>query len=181
MNYSLCFLFFFFCSVATAQKTENVYRINFLSPGIEAEISTGKSSTFSANAGITYIGSYPHISTSVPANTFLYSINPFLDIQEKLYYNLNKRTEKGKSAANNSGNFVSIRNVTFFNSISSNFETYANLNFAVGPTWGFQRSSSKLHFLFDVGPQFYFDTKGHSGIWPVMIQINLGLNLNPSQ
>ena len=178
MKNLLSTLFGFFTIICSAQNTENLYRINFISPGIETEIATGQFSTFSTNVGITYIGSYPHLSTSVPPNTLLYSISPFFDIQEKLYYNLDSRAKKGKTTANNTANFVSLRSVAFFKSISSNFDTYSDLNFAVGPTWGFQRSSKKLHFLFDMGPQYYFDTKGNSGFWTIMAQINLGLNLN---
>jgi hypothetical protein len=32
--------------------------------------------------------------------------------------------------------------------------------------------------LFDVGPQYYFDTNGNGNIWPIMLQLNLGFDLN---
>ena len=122
-----------------------------------------KKGTFSAGLGIGYGAPYDKISAS-PNNEFLYSFNPFLDLQYKRFYNLEKRKAKNLNTENNSGNFVSIR--------SSNFD------FAFGPTWGIQRKYGKnFHLLFDIGPHYYFDTNGNGGFFPIMFQLNLGFNL----
>jgi|TARA_B110000259_G_scaffold49784_1_gene58412 hypothetical protein len=158
-------------------KTEKVWRVNFLNPAIELEIPVSKKATFSASFGIGYGAPYDKISVS-PYNEFLYSFNPFLDLQYKRFYNFHKRKSKNLNTDNNSGNFVSLRVLTRGNTIESNFTRSSNFDFAFGPTWGIQRKYGKnFHLLFDIGPQYYFDTNGNGGIWPIMIQLNLGFNL----
>jgi len=158
-------------------KTEKVWRVNFLNPAIELEIPVSKKATFSASFGIGYGAPYDKISVS-PYNEFLYSFNPFLDLQYKRFYNFHKRKSKNLNTDNNSGNFVSLRVLTRGNTIESNFTRSSNFDFAFGPTWGIQRKYGKnFHLLFDIGPQYYLDTNGNGGIWPIMIQLNLGFNL----
>lgn len=172
-------LFSLFCMnrVSSQEKnTKKVWRVNFLNPGVELEIPVSNNSTFSTGLGIGYGGSYPHTSTG--GSGFLYSINPFLDLQYKLFYNFEKRKTKKLSIDNNSGNFISARLLTRGNTISSNFNMTTNFDFAVGPTWGVQRKyGKKFHLLFDVGPIYYFDSNGKGNIFPIMFQLNLGFDL----
>lgn len=172
-------IFFFVSQVSTAQVTEvrieKVWRINFINPGTELEIPTGKSSTFSAELGVGYGGSYPELSSS--GNGWRYLISPFLDLQHKWFYNLEKRMQKERNIQNNSGNFLSIRLLSRGKHIKSNFTRTSNLDFAFGPTWGIQRSFGKLHLLCDVGTIYYFDTKGNGNWFPIMLQLNIGLDL----
>lgn len=156
--------------------TENVLRINFLSPGVEYEYAVSNTSTLSAGLGVGYGASYPFLSSS-EGTGFLYLITPFLDLQYKHFYNFEKRLAKNKNTAHNSGNFISARLLTRGSTIESNFDRTSNYDFAVGPTWGIQRSYGKFHLLFDVGTIYYFDTKGNGNWFPIMIQLNIGLNL----
>jgi len=157
-------------------NTEKVWRVNFLNPAIELEIPTGNSSTFSSALGIGYDGGYPDLT--IGGNGFVYIIAPFLDMQQKWYYNFDKRLSKDKSIENNSANFFSLRLVIRGNSIADNVGRTSNFDFAIGPTWGIQRKYGKnFHLLMDIGPQYYFDTKGNGNIWPIMIQLNLGFDL----
>jgi hypothetical protein len=157
-------------------QTEKVVRINFLNPAVELELPTSENSTFSAGLGIGYGGGYPDLTFN--DSGFIYIISPFLDIQQKWFYNLSKRVQKGKNIDSNSGNFVSLRLISRGNSIAENVSRTSDFDFAVGPTWGIQRSLGRnLHLLLDLGPQYYFDTEGNGNIWPLMIQINLGFNL----
>ncbi|NER11781.1 hypothetical protein GWK09_14740, partial [Muriicola jejuensis] len=72
----------------------------------------------------------------------------------------------------------SLRLVSRGPSIAENVGRTSDFDFAIGPTWGIQRKFSKnLHLLFDVGPQYYFDTEGNGNIWPIMVQINIGFDL----
>ena len=157
--------------------TEQVLHVNFLNPAIELEIPTGQHSTFSSALGIGYGGAYPYLTSG--GNGFIYIISPFADFQQKWFYNLNKRSKKNRNTENNSGNFVSIRFITRGNSIAENVNRTSDFDFAFGPTWGIQRKYGKnFHLLFDVGPQYYFDTNGNGNIWPIMLQLNLGFDLN---
>jgi hypothetical protein len=175
-KYIIIVFFLFLLGIGYSQ-TENVWRINILNPSIELETPTGESTSFSVSLGIGYGGSYPKISSNTGSG-IRYSINPFLDIQHKWFYNLKKRKQQKLSIENNSGNFVSVRLLTRGNSIKSNFKRTTNFDFALVPTWGLQRKYGKsIHLLFDVGPIYYFDSNGKGNIFPVMFQFNIGFDL----
>ncbi|MCH4824602.1 hypothetical protein ML462_15620 [Gramella lutea] len=165
-------------------NTEKVFRVNFLNPGAELELPTGNYSTFSTGLGIGYGGGYKDLTgtdngviTAID-NGIIYIIAPFLDLQQKWFYNLNKRIGKNKTVQNNSGNFISARFITRGPSIADNVTRTSDFDFAFGPTWGIQRKyGEKFHLLFDVGPQYYFDTEGNGNIFPFMFQLNLGFDL----
>lgn len=99
----------------------------------------------------------------------------------KQFYNFKTRDEKGKNISGNSGNFISARITSRGPSISDNVFRKSDVDFAVGPTWGIQRKYGNINFLFDLGPQFYFDIDGNAGFWPLMAQLNIGFNLNPKR
>lgn len=155
---------------------ENQLRLNLVSPGLEFEYRLGSACTVLANGGIGYGGSFKNLSYN-NNNGFQYLISPFVDLQGKYYYNLDKRIRKGRKTAFNSGNFVSLRFLARGNSIQSNFDRTSDWDFSFGPTWGIQRSFGRVHYLFDVGPYYYFDGKGNNGFFPVMVQFNVGYNL----
>lgn len=160
------------CSILFSQRnnTEKVWRVNFFNPGIEYEMPTGKQSTFSVELGIGFNVDYPRSGSKGVSKL----ISPFLDIQQKWFYNFNKRKIKGLSTANNSANFISARLLTR----SELFSEVNKTDFAIGPTWGIQRKYGKnFHFLFDMGPIYYFDLQGEGYYFPLMIQLNLGFDL----
>ena len=103
-------------------------------------------------------------------------IHHFLDLQLKHYYNLENRNKKGRSIEYNSGNFFGIRLLSRGKAFDSNFHRTSNYDFSIGPIWGSQRSYSRIHILFDIGFNYYFDGKGNGGIIP-MVEINIGYNL----
>lgn len=156
---------------------KNIFRLNILNPSLEYEIGFGENTAISVSTGIGYGGSYRELEVS-SADGFVYVIAPFLDIQYKFLYNREKRYAKKKNIFYNSGNYISVRGIARFSSIAENIVRTDNSDFAIGPTWGFQRSFNKYHFLFDVGPQYYFDKKGNSGFFPIMLQFNIGFNLS---
>ena len=184
MKKIICTLFFIpQILVLSAQETKkdknnlkNNFIVNFINPGVEYELVLSNKTLVSFGTGIGYSGSYTEL-TAIPANGFVYEISPFLDIQYKFIYNRKKRLLKGKSLTYNSGNFVSFRSITRGKSIESNYLRTDKIDFAIGPTWGFQRSYNKSRLLIDIGPQYYFDTNGNKGFFPFMVQINFGLNL----
>ncbi len=160
-----------------AQQTEQTFRINGINPGIEYELPVSQNTTFSTNIGIGYSGSYPNLTTTTYGSGANYVIAPFADLQIKQFYNLQKRFENNHVTSSNSGNFISLRFRSRATSIDDNIARKADYDFAVGPTWGIQRKYGQFHLLFDLGPQFYFDSNGNTGFWPLMPQINIGINL----
>lgn len=157
-------------------NTEKVWRVNFLNPAIELELPTGNYSTFSAGLGIGYGGGYPDLTSG--GSGFVYIIAPFVDLQQKWFYNINRRVAKGKTVENNSGNFISARIISRGPSIADNVFRTSDYDWAIGPTWGIQRKyGEKFHLLFDVGPQYYVGVEGRGNIFPIMFQLNLGFDL----
>lgn len=178
-TFVLIFLIFLLAFTVNAQtdslQTETVYRINFLNPGFEIELPTANFSTFSAELGVGYGGSYPDLSGN--GNGFRILIAPFLDLQQKWFYNFQKRQAKNLETKHNSGNFISARLLTRGSKIYGNFDRTSDFDFAFGPTWGVQRHYGSFHLLFDAGFIYYFDTKGNSNFFPLMLQLNLGFDL----
>lgn len=174
-------LFVIFISlIAKGQETSNeltsVFRINALNPGLELETPISMKSTLSINSGIGIHGSNKNLNITTTGVT--YFISPFVDLAYKKIYNRKNRDLKGKTLDYNSGNFWSIRLLTSFKEFKSkNIYRYDDISFEFGPTWGIQRAYNKMHLLFDVGPAYYFDTKGNNGFFPFMIQLNIGFNV----
>lgn len=169
-----------FCLIVKGQESNNelsnVIRINVLNPGVELEMPISMKSTVSINPGIGLHGSNKNLTNTTTGVT--YFISPFLDLAYKRIYNRNNRELKGKTPDYNSGNFWSLRLLTSFKEFESkNIYRYDDISFEFGPTWGIQRAYNKMHLLFDVGPAYYFDTKGNSGFFPLMVQLNIGFNV----
>jgi len=158
-----------------SRNTSSVIRLNVINPGVEYELPVLDHSTVLFNIGIGYGESYPQ--TTLYASGWLYLIVPFTDIQYRSYYNLDKRLSKGKNIKNNSGNFWGIRLLTRFKELDGNFIRTSNIDFAVNPIWGLQRSFGKINLLFDIGIAYYFDNIGNDGISPT-IEFGLGYNFD---
>ena len=81
-----------------------------MNPGAELELPTGDYSTFSTELGIGYAGGYSDVTYSGNDLTFIFA--PFLDLQQKWFFNINKRIRNNRTVENNSGNFISARLIT---------------------------------------------------------------------
>jgi len=181
MKYLFLCILFIINSLSFYGQTDNVYtekvfRVNFINPGLEYEMPFHGNGVLSGGFGIGYEGNFEGLEESGHSG-FQYEISPFIDVGYKQIYNLEKRNQKGKNTACNSGNYWGLRSLSHFKAIKSNFTRKDDVNFLVGPVWGIQRKFGSFHFLFDIGPVYYFDTKGNSGFWPFNIQLNLGLDL----
>ncbi|MCH7402279.1 hypothetical protein ACFOUP_18240 [Belliella kenyensis] len=176
-NLPFLMLLMLFSSNALLAQTENVFRVNFLNPGISYEKSLGKKMTLDTGIGFGYNASYPSLAMN-SENGFQYMLAAFVDVQSRFYYNFEKRESKGKSTLKNSGNFLALRALYTGPDAVSNFERYDNNSFAFGPTWGLQRAYSKLNVAFSMGPIYYFDTSGNSNWSPFWFELNLGINVN---
>lgn len=166
---------FFIFQGYTQENTSSVFRINIINPGVEYELPVFNQSVVLFNVGIGYCESYPNLTTY--SNGWLYSISPFIDVQYRNYYNLEKRLNKQKNISYNSGNFWGVRLLTRGKEFNSNFTRTSNIDFAFSPIWGIQRSYKKINFLFDIGISYYFDDKGNDGISPTF-EIGIGYNFD---
>ena len=69
-----------------------------------------------------------------------YTVYPNINLMLKNYYNLEKRFNKGKRTAMNSGNYWGLNSSFAFAPIADNFDNEYRWGLAVAPVWGFQRS-----------------------------------------
>ncbi|MGO4771794.1 hypothetical protein ACEN2I_09025 [Flavobacterium sp. W22_SRS_FK3] len=116
---------------------KNQFRINILlSPGFVYEHGFDSKNTLYSEAGL--ILGYRH--SDFYDESTLYFV-PTINEQFRHYYNLQKRANKGKRTAHNSGNYVALIAVYNFKSISVNekFNEYCP-SFTVAPLWGLQRT-----------------------------------------
>jgi len=161
-------------------QTENVLRVNFLNPALSFEKATGNKTTLETSIGFGYHGSYPELR-HYGEGGFQYLFAMFADVQGRYYYNFEKRAAKGKRVDKNNGNFIAARMLytSFGVSELSSFERYSDHSFAVGPIWGLQRTyGERFNMSFSAGPVYYFDPLGNGNFFPLMLKINLGVNLN---
>lgn len=83
-------------------------------------------------------------------NGFL--LTPVLTLEPRFYYNIRKRSEKSKTIAGNSGNFISLKTSyhpnLFVISSRSGIEIIPDLS--IIPTWGIRRSIGQ-HFNYEFG------------------------------
>lgn len=156
-------------------KVTDVWRVNFLNPGVEYEMALTHKTTFSANVGVGYGASHPNLTPY--ASGWLYMIAPYVDVQYKYLYNRKRRNDREKNIAFNSGNYLGARMLSRGKAFKSNFTRTRDFDLAMGPIWGLQRAYGKFHLLFSVGPVYYTDLDGNSGIFPVMLELNLGFNV----
>jgi len=112
---------------------------------------------------------------------------PEFTLQPRFYYNLRKRSEKGKQVANNSGNFVAFE--TGYHAgqliISSVESLYGRGTVSLGPMWGIRRKMGN-RFEFETGAgliywlQFTKNAASTENISNLMINLHLrlGVRLN---
>ena len=88
------------------------------------------------------------------SNKIYFGFTPVIKAEPRWYYNLNKRTQKGKNIAKNSGNFLSLdvaynpNSFTILNNSDRDLEILNQLR--VIPTWGIRRTYWD-HFTLETG------------------------------
>lgn len=156
-------------------KKQNVLRVNLINPGIEFEYSISNKSKLSANAGYGISMSYPDLTIIQPSHAFF--LSTFFDLDYKRIYSFSRRQSNNKNIDFNAGDFWGAKFNGRGKSLNSELSRTDNIDFSIGPTWGLQRNYRKINMFFNVGPVYYFDTKGHGGFYPLMIELNIGYNL----
>lgn len=101
---------------------------------------------------------------------------PTLSVEPRYYYNLKRRVKKGKSIANNSANYFSLKtnyNPNLF--VISNYDNISvNNHITIIPSYGFKRNlGKKLEYEFTAGYGYGydFDLKDSAGV------VNLGFRI----
>jgi hypothetical protein len=153
--------------VQPATVAKSLFKINFLAPGLEYERGLTESTTLNISTSMGFGLGYSSITG---LNTYLF---PSLGLQARKYYNLDKRIEKGKNAAYNSGNFIALSAFGSTPSIIENEHAVNEASYGIGPVWGMQRNyDSGFNLTLTMGAGYTKNNFGDKRISPLM-----GLNL----
>ena len=120
---------------------ETIYRANLLlTPNLEIEKDVTNYISLLASAGVG-IGYYSSYNLSERKNGFIF---PFqVELATRYYTNFNRRLGKGKSIANNSGNYIALSFANVFE--TENDEVRVESSSALIGAYGIQRTDWK-HF-----------------------------------
>ena len=173
MNRFVFLILFLGIQFSTFGQSKSEIRLNVLNPGIAWESPLGLKTSLEINAGVGYNYSYPELNTIYGDLGFQGQLAPFVDVQGRNYYNLEKRQSQGKA----SGNFLALRYLYYGPRIAGNVRTNENYSMAIGPTWGLKREYGKWTLLTSVGPIYYFDLTGTGGFLPLNFEFNFGYRL----
>ena len=127
---------------------KGILRIGILGPAVGYELPVGKSATIYGELGLGAL-------TDFENDEFDFDVVPALEIEARLFYNLEKRRDEGKRFEKNSGNFWGANIQMLLPSVVEN-EEFAD-RFAIGPVWGLQRNKdSRFSFSLSIGPGLLF-------------------------
>lgn len=158
----ICFLLFTsntcICQDSKNTDVTGVLKANFFDPGISHEKRLGMSQTLYGQAFLStsiYIG-----YSSALGNLSGVDIYPALTLQYRYYYNVDKRSNKGKRTAMNSMNYLAIVTEADFYTDRSWDQDVSRVLKTFGTAWGFQRNYPKRFSLdFNIGIGYAFSRK----------------------
>ncbi|MDR3286412.1 MAG: hypothetical protein LBT27_03100 [Prevotellaceae bacterium] len=154
-------------------KTESTHIVDvgWVGVGYTYEYAFAEHYTISGGAGITGYAGYT--SSDFFGNYWTYAFHPYVSIEPRYYYNLQKRVRKGKSIDGNTGSFLAVQGSYIFKPIKKH-NVYGSVStFAVAPYWGLRRIWwNHLLFEFRAGLAFGFNNYNDSNVG-----ITLGIRL----
>ena len=162
-------LLFAQASVAADSGAQTVrkFKISFLNPGVEAELPLQRTTSLVVHPAIGY--SFMYDSN----DSFVSFINPYVDFQYRLYYNLDKNFAQS-GTNNNTGGFAALKCTYNFKELySSNSDYGTNNSLTVGAVWGMQWTAKHIYWQFNIGPGYNFNFDGDSGFCP-MAEFSVG-------
>ena len=143
-----------------AQTDKNVedhqLTLNFLLPGVVYEAGIAQNSTIAAEATIGFaLRGCSGCETS-------FGIYPIGRLQYRYYYNFERRLEKGKRIAGNTGNYIApTLAVQGGKAVIGDLDFTSDFFGGIGVVYGLQRTAPKgFQFRLEVGPAYYFDEFG---------------------
>lgn len=115
----------------------------------------------------------------------VYMAAPVATLAPRWYYNIDRRTQRGRNVSYNSGNFLSF-NVMYkphWFVISNRSDVYAESELMLGPFWGMRRSLGRFSLEGHVGPAYsivFYKNHGFSSnsyrFLPLWLTLRVGLS-----
>ena len=142
-------------TVSEAKVEDHQFAYNILT-NLSYEMGIGNKTTLRFSGPLS--GAVLYSQTSITINDYHhedsewgYAFRPTVDMQVRHYYNLNKRLQKGKKIAHNSGNYIAGVVGAAGPSILKSDNVYvADFTLTLGALWGIQRTYGE-RFMMNVG------------------------------
>lgn len=127
----------------------------------------------------TEIGLDARLSNSFFRNGEGFILFPVLNLEPRWYYNLNKRMNKSRKTANNTGNFLSLKGSFTPNLFAISDREIENVipNLAVIPSWGIRRHIGN-HFNYETGIGFVYNYIFAKSVGYLENREEFGINLH---
>ena len=148
----------------STKVSSNILKLNILRTGLSYEKSITKTSTLNLDANFS-----PFFKTD---NSGIGSPKFFLNFNGhyRYYYNLEKRTNQGKTISRNSGNYLALGSSYYFKSLDDTKAVSFNDGFSTSVVWGLQRTyKSGINININTGVGYNFSNKTiNSKIKPII-------------
>jgi len=145
---SLSLLFAFSATAQTATTEKSMYNVQTGFLGVYASHEAGLGGSFALR---TEIGLDAALFGGFNSDNLV--LTPVIRLEPRWYYNLGKRSEKGKSINNNSGNFLTL--ALIYHPDLFVISQYDNINVPnqidIVPKWGIRRSIAGSNFNYELG------------------------------
>ena len=140
-------------------------------PGVEFETALGSFSTVNIN---------PYVELGYTSNFAFgdaWLVQPSVNVQFRRYYNLLRRSARGKRTAGNSANYLAIDVLGVGRSVVDR-EDFRNYSYyGLGPMWGMQRTfRSNFNLSFQAGAMYVQGHRITEG-WIIRLNLRVGLAL----
>ena len=152
-------------------ESNHAIDIGFVGAGYTYEYAFNNKFTLNLGAGI--MGSVGYASSSFSGSYSYYSFHPYLKIEPRYYYNLQRRLEKGKNIYDNQGSFFAVECAYVFKPFAEHNVHYESATFGFAPYWGLRRIWWE-HFLFEFGAGLSFGFNNYSNS---KVGIHIGIRL----
>ena len=142
----------------------------FIPLKLSYEQGIGKSNTIELGGGLT------GVSWMDKYDQFHWGIAPFAEGYFKNYYNLDKRSAKGKRTVKNSGNYWGLYSRYRFKPLEGDTDDVQFNSIFLAPVWGFQRNyGSNFSLGMDFGAGAGFNSEG--AYFGLVVKLKLGFVL----
>ncbi len=164
------FLLFSLCSQGQIKtKSNHSIYLNLIGLSYGYEQSIGGKFSILGHAGLMT----PYWGWASSSGIF-YSVNPYIGIEPRFYYSLNKRYNKGENTSFNSANYLSIDLAYMFKPILKK-DVVSSGGFLISPTWGLRRVFRDFWLLeFNLGVNCFIS---HYVGWSPKIDLKFGIVL----
>lgn len=159
------------CLGAKAQEADkvtvekNLYgaQLGLLSTGFFYETRLGRKITLMSEVGLTLVISTKESNNPAIKDQTSTIIAPYVSLEPRLYYGLDRRSKLGRNIRNNSSNYISL-NTSFTSSKTpviqnGDFDVVSAIN--ISPKYGIRRSFSKnFYYEFSAGYGYQYNIFG---------------------